>query len=53
MPFTDYEPPPKKRVCRNPEHNPPRMLVLQEGTHTYKCPSCGETQTFTVTKPNL
>ena len=34
--------------CRHPEHKPPRMIVYRPGQHTHKCPSCGQTTTFTV-----
>ena len=52
MPFIKHKPPPKP-PCRSPEHNPPAMIVLPPGTHTWQCPCCGETVTFTVIQPLL
>jgi hypothetical protein len=46
MPFTNFEP--AKTPCLSPEHNPPSHIVLPAGTHTYTCPACGETITFSV-----
>lgn len=34
--------------CRSPEHNPPGMIVLPPGRHTWKCPACGAEQSFYV-----
>jgi len=48
MPFTDFKPHPKEDRCIHPEHDPPGMIVLEPGTHTYECPGCGAKQTFTV-----
>lgn len=42
-----------KEPCRHPEHNPPGMIVLPPGLHTYQCPGCGEAHTFRVTTPML
>lgn len=53
MPFIDHTPPKKRDFCRNPEHNPPTMVVLPDGTHTWQCPTCGETQSFTVQSPKF
>ena len=44
--FTKYTPFPEQ--CKDPEHNPPSMIVLKPGTHTWECPSCGQESTFTV-----
>jgi hypothetical protein len=46
MPFVDYTPP--QQVCQSREHDPPKMIVLQPGTHTYQCPACGHKTTFEV-----
>jgi hypothetical protein len=46
MPFVDYTPP--AQACRHPEHDPPKMIVLPAGAHTYQCPACGHTTTFHV-----
>ena len=39
---------PKFYYCRNPEHNPPTMIVLPDGIYEHTCPGCGQTTTFTV-----
>lgn len=51
MPFIKHVKP--KEICRNPEHEPPGMIVLEDGVHTWQCPGCGETTTFTVSNPTL
>ena len=48
MPFVDFQP--IKEPCMSPEHNPPSMMVLQPGTHTWKCPKCGAIQKINVSK---
>jgi Zn ribbon nucleic-acid-binding protein len=40
-------------VCRHPEHNPPSMMVYENGIYEHECPSCGHKQHFTVNKPTL
>lgn len=40
------DPPP--RLCRSPEHNPPKMIVLAPGTYEHTCPACGYKMIFTV-----
>ena len=34
--------------CMSSQHNPPSMIVLPAGAHTWKCPACGHETTFTV-----
>lgn len=46
MPFVKYIK--NKKPCLSPEHNPPNMIVLEPGTHTWKCPACGKETKFTV-----
>lgn len=46
MPFIDYQAPAK--TCRSREHNPPSMIVLKPGRHTYQCPDCREQTTVYV-----
>lgn len=48
MPFTDFVP--YDEVCRHPEHNPPGLIVLKPGRHTYVCPGCGATALVDVPK---
>ena len=44
----------EEKICRNPEHNPPSMVVLPEGHYEHTCPSCGNVQNFTVgPKPTM
>lgn len=33
-----------KNACKDPEHNPPSMIVLKPGIHHYECPSCKNIQ---------
>lgn len=47
MPFTGFEPPPPP-PCRHPGHNPPNLMRLKPGTHTWTCEACGQSVTFTV-----
>lgn len=54
MPFVKSEAWQPERRCRHREHNPPRMIVLEPGSHTWECPACGERQTITVAeRPEL
>lgn len=53
MPFTDWKPLPTTDACRDPEHNPPSHIVLPDGVHTYRCPSCGREVTIRVQRPTL
>lgn len=39
---------PKNTVCRDPEHNPPGMIVLESGLYEHTCPGCGHASTFIV-----
>jgi hypothetical protein len=49
--FTPYNYP---KICKNSAHTPPRHMVLEPGTYTWKCPECGKEQTFIVKpKPTL
>lgn len=36
--------------CRNPDHDPPTMIVLEPGVYEHTCPGCGNKVVFTVTK---
>lgn len=33
------------------EHDPPTMINLRPGIHTWKCPNCGQETTFEVVNP--
>lgn len=49
-PFVAHEPFDDDR-CRCPEHDPPGMIVLPEGCHTWRCPSCGMETPVIVRNP--
>lgn len=34
--------------CQDKEHNPPGMIVLEPGVHTWKCPCCGHEQKIDI-----
>lgn len=53
MPFINHKEIPDPIKCRNPEHNPPGMVVLPDGEHTWQCPQCGVTTTFATRNPTL
>lgn len=53
MPFIDYQPPTDAKPCQHPRHNPPGMVVLPEGVHSYQCPGCGTVQEIRVSGPTL
>ena len=40
-------------TCQHPEHDPPKMMVYENGVWEHKCPSCGHKQRFVVAKPTL
>lgn len=44
---------PKNETCRDREHNPPNMIVYEDGVYEHTCPSCGNKIIFTVRKPML
>lgn len=51
MPFRPLKPEEQKTwikpECRDPQHNPPGMIVLPPGLHIWVCPKCGkETSVF-------
>lgn len=37
-----------KKICRHPEHEPPRFIVLSPGRYKHTCPCCGHVTNFTV-----
>jgi len=39
---------PYRKICRNPSHDPPNMIVLPPGIYEHECPGCGHKQTFVV-----
>jgi len=39
--------------CKDREHNPPGLIVLDDGVHEYTCPGCGHKQYIVVNKPRL
>ena len=40
-------------TCTNPSHNPPGMMVYEEGHYEHTCPGCGHVTSFVVRKPRL
>jgi hypothetical protein len=38
-------------VCRHRQHDPPSMLVYEDGAYEHECPGCGHIQRFVVRKP--
>lgn len=38
-------------TCTDPSHNPPSMMVFEEGHYEHTCPRCGHVTHFTVVKP--
>lgn len=48
MPFIKEEPFTKEKQCISEEHNPPMHMYLEPGHYTWKCPSCGKEESFTV-----
>jgi hypothetical protein len=39
--------------CSHPEHDPPSMMVFENGLWEHICPACGHRQVFRVSKPTL
>lgn len=39
--------------CRNPEHQPPGMIVLENGWYEHTCPACLKKTTFLVNRPTF
>ena len=48
MGFTNYKPIKPIRYCTSKEHNPPGMIGLSPGIHTWTCPDCGQSQKIFV-----
>lgn len=38
------------KLCKDPDHNPPSMIVYEPGQYEHVCPKCGKVQIFTVSK---
>lgn len=43
----------KAMNCKDPEHNPPGMISLPDGTYEHECPSCGNLARVVVNNPKL
>lgn len=41
--------PPAAATCRHPDHDPPKLIVLEPGLYEHTCPACGRQRTFRVT----
>jgi len=48
MPLKKIDTWPEKKICRNPEHNPPGHICLEPGTYEHTCPGCGNVQKLIV-----
>jgi hypothetical protein len=44
---------PDENICRDPEHDPPSMMVFKPGVYEHTCPTCGHVTEFTVRGINL
>lgn len=42
-----------KKSCSHPEHNPPSMMVFDDGVWEHECPGCGHIQVFGVFRPTM
>lgn len=50
MPFTKFTPFREQEICKDKQHNPPSMIVLEPGIHEWTCPSCGKVTVIKVPK---
>lgn len=53
MPTRKITEPNDRSPCRDPEHEPPSMMVYANGLYEHECPSCGAKNVFRVNKPIL
>jgi hypothetical protein len=45
---------PEEKRCRDREHDPPTMIVLEPGIYEHECPRCGKKQRVVIPpKPSL
>lgn len=42
MPLKKIRDLPEKKICRDPEHEFPNMMVLEPGIWEHTCPGCGK-----------
>lgn len=42
-----------RQYCRDPEHEVPSHMVLDNGLYEHECPGCGNKIRFVVNKPTL
>ena len=42
-----------QQPCRDPSHDPPGMIVLENGLWEHTCPSCKKVTVFRVERPTL
>lgn len=43
----------RQSECRSPSHDPPSMIVLENGLWEHTCPDCGKKTAFRVNRPTL
>jgi hypothetical protein len=53
MPTTKIADLPRDEECRDPEHNPPTMMVWKDGIYIHECPTCHHKQRFEVRNPKM
>lgn len=53
MPTRKIAEPKDRGHCRDPEHNPPSMMVYENGLYEHTCPSCGAKKVFRVNRPTF
>lgn len=39
---------PERKVCRDPSHDPPSMMLYPPGVYEHECPGCYKKQKFVV-----
>lgn len=39
------------KICKHPQHDPPKYRVFEPGIWKHTCPVCGHEQIFKVIKP--
>jgi hypothetical protein len=41
------------KICSHYAHNPPNMMVYEDGIYEHVCPGCGAVSVFTVRNPTM
>jgi hypothetical protein len=53
MPTRKIAKPKDRGHCRDRAHDPPSMMVYENGLYEHECPSCGAKTVFRVNKPTF